>query len=304
MLDILLRELQSKQIPYREGESMAAHTTLKVGGPACIWVDIRSTGELASVYKAAAECGVPAFVIGNGSNLLVRDGGFAGVMIHMGEQFSQLERRGNVVYAQAGARMSQVAVFAQAAGLSGMEPLAGIPGTIGGALFMNAGAYGTEIGALVISVEVMLPDGIIKIFPAQALSFGYRHSVFMDSPMVILSALLQLQPGKPDAISGQMRDYAMRRREKQPLAMPSAGSFFKRPQGHFAGALIEEAGLKGYSVGGAQVSQVHAGFLVNTGGATAGDFLALVSDIQAKVKAQSGVDLMPEVQIIGCDSSC
>lgn len=296
--------LTAAGLPFLRQVPLADKTTLKVGGPADFWLEPDSTDALATACRCAREAGVPLTLLGNGSNLLVRDGGIPGLTVCLGPAFSSIHIEGDTLHAQAGARMAQLAVAAQAAGLSGLEPISGIPGTLGGALCMNAGSYGREIGQLVLSADILEPDGTVTTLSREAMDFAYRHSALTGTGRIALGASLRLTPGDPDAIRDAMRGFATQRREKQPLSLPSAGSFFKRPQGHFAAALIDQAGLKGLSVGGAQVSQMHAGFLVNTGGATAADFLELMARVQARVFELSGVMLEPEVQIIGCDSFC
>lgn len=296
--------LAARKLIVEENVSMAGHTTLKVGGMASMWVEARSAEDVVGAMEAASVAGVPYQVIGNGSNLLVRDGGIEGVVIHIGGQMGDVTMApGGVLRIEAGAMLSQVAVKAQAAGLSGMEAISGIPGTVGGAVCMNAGSYGLEIGELIDTVEVIDGAGQQQLLKASDLHFGYRTSSIMQQGWTVVAASLVLTPGDAGAISETMRGFAMQRRSKQPLTMPSAGSFFKRPQGQFAASLIDQAGLKGLSVGGAQVSTLHAGFLVNTGGATAKDFIELMAIVQARVLESSGVMLEPEVRILGCDSS-
>ena len=214
-----------------------------------------------------------AYVIGNGSNLLVRDGGIRGLVIALGEGMAAIARVGNVITAWAGASLARVSAYAQASGLSGLEFASGIPGTLGGGCAMNAGAYGGQLSDVLIDAEVLL-DGEERTLTRDEMQMGYRTSLPLREGGVVLSARFALTPDDPEAIAARMRELNARRRDKQPLNYPSAGSTFKRPEGHFAGALIEQAGLKGRRVGGAQVSEKHAGFIVNTGGATAADILA------------------------------
>ena len=276
-------------------------TTLRVGGPADYFAEPKSEEALLTLIKTAKEAGVPVLLLGNGSNLLVRDGGFRGLAIRLGKAFSRIERRENRLYAQAGALLSVLARQAQEASLTGLEFAQGIPGSVGGGVYMNAGAYGGELAQTVESVRVL--DGeTIREIPGNEMNFSYRHSRAMEEGWIILGAQFRLAPGDPERIEAAMRDFASRRKEKQPLEYPSAGSFFKRPAGHFAGALIEGAGLKGLSVGGAQVSEKHAGFLINRGGATASDFLALMRLVQERVMEKYGVMLEPEVRIVGEDA--
>ena len=232
--------------------------------------------------------------------VLVRDGGLRGLTIVLGEPMSGVRIEGRRVTAQSGALLSRVGREAQRAGLQGMAALSGIPGSVGGAAAMNAGAYGSEMKDVLTRV-LALENGQPVWLDADALALSYRDSLILRHGLIVLAAEFELQGGDPDVIQAEMADYAARRREKQPLNMPSAGSTFKRPAGHFAGALIEGAGLKGYRVGGAQVSELHAGFVVNAGGATARDVLALMDDVRRIVFEQTGVTLEPEVRVIGED---
>ena len=288
------------RICVQQNIPLSRYTTFRVGGPADYFAQIESEQELTALLCAAKEAGLDVLLMGNGSNLLVRDGGFRGLAIQIGRAFSSVERRGDQLYAQAGALLSGLSVRARDEGLSGLEFAQGIPGTVGGGVYMNAGAYGGELGALIETVRIW--DGHeIREVPGADMAFSYRHTRAMDEGWIVLGALFSLQKGDPQAIDAAMRDFAARRREKQPLEYPSAGSFFKRPAGHFAGALIEQAGLKGFSVGGAQVSEKHAGFLINTGNATARDMLDLMAQVQQKVFDSFGVHLEPEVRIVGSD---
>lgn len=291
--------LKKEQI--RLGEPMARHTTFGIGGPADCFLMPASKEELRQVCAAAQREGLPFFIIGGGANLLVRDGGIRGVVISTG-RLQSLRADGGVIVAEAGVATARTARFAMEQGLSGMEFAGGIPGTIGGAAFMNAGAYGGEMSRIVRSAVTCSADGKLHSYGREEIDYAYRHSLFMDRPQeVLLELTLALTPGDKEEIRARMADYDRRRHEKQPLEARSAGSTFKRPEGHFAGAMIEELGLKGYSVGDAAVSSKHAGFLINKGRATCADMVALIRDIQARVKARYGVDLEPEVQIIGED---
>ncbi len=276
------------------------YTTLRVGGPADYFAEPSSETELNALLNAAKEAGLPVLLMGKGSNLLVRDGGFRGLVIRLGGAFSRIEPWEGGLSAQAGALLSVLANEAAETSLTGLEFAQGIPGTVGGGVYMNAGAYGGELAQRVESVTV-LDHGEVKRIPGSEMGFGYRHSRAMEEDWIVLGARFRLEKGDQERICAAMRDFAARRKEKQPLNYPSAGSFFKRPEGHFAGALIEGAGLKGKSVGGAQVSEKHAGFLINTGGASAADFLALMKLVQDQVKAMYGVALEPEVRIVGDD---
>lgn len=283
-----------------EDEPMARHTTFRVGGPADVLFLPEGADQLIAALEAARSAGVPAHVIGNGSNLIVRDGGIRGLVIAIGEGMSEITRRGDTICAQAGAALAKVAAFAQAEGLAGLEFASGIPGTLGGGCAMNAGAYGGQLSDVLIDARVLL-DGSVRTLSRDEMRMGYRTSLPLREGGIVLSARFALTPDAPEAIAGRMRDLNARRRDKQPLNLPSAGSTFKRPEGHFAGALIEQAGLKGRAVGGAQVSPKHAGFIVNTGGATAADILALIGIVQDEVKARSGIALETEVRVLGED---
>ncbi len=282
-------------------EPMSRHTTFRVGGPADVLFLPESGGAVARALAAAKALGVEAYVIGNGSNLIVRDGGVRGLVIGLGDGMSAVSREGNVVAAQAGATLARVSAFAQGEGLSGLEFASGIPGTLGGGCAMNAGAYGGQLSDCLIDATVLV-NGEEQTWTVQDMAMGYRTSRPLREGGVVLSARFRLTPDDPQAILARMKELNARRRDKQPLNYPSAGSTFKRPKGHFAGALIEGAGLKGRRVGGAQVSEKHAGFIVNAGGATAADILALIRVVQDAVRAKDGVALETEVRIIGEDA--
>lgn len=279
-------------------EPMARHTTFRVGGAADVFFMPESAEQVARALDAARAADVSAVVIGNGSNLLVRDGGIRALVIALGEGFSAIEVDGNVILAQAGAPLSRVAAAAQAAGLSGLEFASGIPGTLGGGCAMNAGAYGGQLSDVLIDAQVLM-NGEIGTLSREDMQMGYRTTRPLREGGVVLSARFALEKGDPEAILARMKELNARRRDKQPLNLPSAGSVFKRPEGHFAGALIEQSGLKGRRVGGAMVSEKHAGFIVNAGGATASDVLALIGVIQDEVQARFGVKLETEVRVLG-----
>lgn len=254
--------------------------------------------QIALAIRLALDYHIPYTVIGNGSNLIVRDGGVIGLVIALGERFSHISIENNVLTAEAGATLSKVATEAQRAGLSGLEFASGIPGTLGGGCAMNAGAYGGQLSDALIDARVLI-DGEIRTLMRDEMQMGYRTTLPLREGGIVLSARFRLQSGDPNAISERMRELNARRREKQPLNFPSAGSVFKRPEGYFAGALIEQAGLKGAQIGGAQVSEKHAGFIVNVGNATAGDVLTLIERVQKTVFEHSGVHLETEVRVIG-----
>lgn len=283
---------------FLENEPMSRHTTFRVGGPAEMMFFPASAQELVQALSLAREAGVETHVVGNGSNLLVRDGGVKGLTIVLGEHFSQVRVEGTRLHAQAGVLLSRAAAVAQEAGLAGLEFASGIPGTLGGGCAMNAGAYGGQMSDVLVSAEVLL-DGEVKTLSLEEMQMGYRTTRPLREGGIVLSATFQLHEDDKEEIHERMRDLNARRRDKQPLNMPSAGSTFKRPEGHFAGSLIEGCGLKGCTIGGAQVSQKHAGFVVNTGSATAQDILDLIAHIQRVVKQETGVDLEPEVKMMG-----
>lgn len=280
-------------------EPMSRHTSFAIGGPADWMVLPANASEMATVFKIADEYAQPLTVIGKGSNLLVRDKGIRGLVLKVGEAISQVRCEGEMLIAGAGAALSDVAKAAAAAGLTGLEFAIGIPGSLGGAVFMNAGAYDGEISRVVESVIAVCPDGGIGSFSAADIDFGYRHSVFQDNHCVICEVRLKLQLGDRTRIEAAMRELTQKRESRQPLEWPSAGSTFRRPPGFFAGTLVEQAGCKGLCCGGAKVSDKHAGFIVNAGDATAQDVLRLIRRVQERVKENSGVQLWPEVIILG-----
>ena len=283
-----------------ENEPLARHTTFRVGGPADVLFLPESAQELQRAMELAREAGEDCLVIGNGSNLLVRDGGVRGLVIKLAGPMSGISVEGTSIRAQAGASLSQVSRAALQASLTGLEFASGIPGSLGGALAMNAGAYGGELSQVVREAMVLM-DGRVQTLSREELAMGYRTTRVLREGGIVLSAVLDLKEGDAPQIAATMDELNRRRREKQPLSCPSAGSTFKRPEGYFAGALIEQAGLKGYAIGGAQVSEKHAGFLINRGGATASDLLRLIEYVQERVYAQSGVRLETEVRICGVD---
>jgi UDP-N-acetylmuramate dehydrogenase len=280
-------------------EPMSAHTTFRVGGPADYLVAPESAEAVRDIVLLCEAEGLEWRILGHGSNVLVADAGLRGVTVQISSNLSDVDVRGDVVEVQAGASNAKVAACAAREALSGYEFAAGIPGTVGGAAIMNAGAYDGEFRQVAESVVCLRPQGqVVRVEAAQA-GWSYRHSDMMDDGSIVLSATLRLKPGDPDKIRERMAELARRRQEKQPVELPSAGSTFKRPPGHFAGKLIQDAGLGGYAVGGAQVSTKHAGFVVNTGGATAADVLAVIRDVQARVLDRFGVQLVPEVRLWG-----
>ena len=299
-VDAFDREMSSRfpELEILQEEPMAAHTTFRIGGPARRFARPRRPEELTALLELAGERRWPVLLVGNGSNLLVSDRGLDRLVIHTGA-LERIRRTGETVLrAGAGTGLACLASFALRAGLTGLEFAHGIPGSLGGAVCMNAGAYGGEMRQVVTRVWAWFPgEGTAALGPEE-LDFGYRRSVFSGKPGAVLEAEVTLAPGDPEAIRGTMEDLSRRRREKQPLALPSAGSTFKRPEGHFAGTLIQQCGLKGLRVGGAQVSPKHAGFVVNTGGATCADVCALIELVRARVREETGVDLEPEIKIV------
>ena len=283
-----------------EHEPMARHTTMRVGGPAEILFSPAGEGELLFAVREAKRAGAPFRIIGNGSNLLVLDGGLPGLTIRLGEAFSKISVDGNQIRAQAGALLSRVAAAARDASLTGLEFASGIPGSAGGGMAMNAGAYGGQLSDVFEGCRALDPEtGIISALGPAEMALGYRESAALSRGLIVTEAAFRLTAGDRGAIPGKMDDLSARRREKQPLNLPSAGSTFKRPEGYFAGALIEQAGLKGLRVGGACVSEKHAGFVVNDRNATARDVLDLIRLVQARVLEHSGVRLETEVRILG-----
>ncbi len=289
------------QLDWRTDAPMSRYTTLRVGGPSDCLAEPDSDDEPGALLRLAERFQVPVTVIGNGSNLLVRDGGIRGLVIRFGHRFSACGVAGETVTAQSGILLADLAQHAANAGLAGLEFASGIPGALGGAVVMNAGAYGGEIAQVIDSAEVLSGERIVTL-DREALALSYRHSRLQDTGELVLSARFRLKRDDPAAIRERMAELKIRRLEKQPLSLPSAGSFFKRPAGAYAAQLIDEAGLKGCRVGGAMVSEKHAGFLVNAGGATAADFLALMRQVQETVYKNSGFRLEPEVRIIGEDA--
>lgn len=296
-LDRMLKQaLVSEGSVYRTMEPMSRHTTFRIGGPAAFFAGPANEEELRAVIRLCREASVPWRILGNGSNLLVSDQGVEGVVIAMEHGWNYGRIQENRVTAGGGMLLSKAAHLALEASLEGMEFAAGIPGTVGGALVMNAGAYGSDIKAVLESARVMTPEGEILNLKAEELKLGYRSSVIQEAGYVALEAVFLLKPGVQQEIKERMMELALRRKEKQPLEYPSAGSAFKRPAGHFAGKLIEDAGLRGYRLGGAQVSEKHCGFVINREGATAADVMRLCRHVQSRVKAESGVDLEMEVK--------
>ena len=280
-------------------EPMSRHTTFRVGGPADFFVTPKAKEEVRDVIRICKEAGMPYYIIGNGSNLLVSDAGYRGVIVQIYKEMNEVKVEGELVKAQAGALLSGIAAKALGAELSGFEFASGIPGTIGGACVMNAGAYGGEMKDVLEFVTVLTGEGKIIELGRNELELGYRTSVIAKKGYIVLGAVLKLERGDGEKIKTYMDELKEKRVTKQPLEYPSAGSTFKRPEGYFAGKLIEDAGLRGFQVGGAQVSEKHCGFVINRDHATAADIMELMRQVQIRVKENSGVDLEPEVKRLG-----
>ena len=300
-MEDLIRELRDRlgEEGLKLAEPMREHTTFRVGGPAELFLMPKNGEEVADAIRILRKYDVPVMILGNGSNLLVRDKGIRGAVILIGSRMSDICVKGEELEAQGGALLSTAAAKAADAALTGLEFAGGIPGSIGGAVVMNAGAYGGEMKDVLISVDVLTQALERKTIPAEEMELGYRHSIVQEKGYIVLGAKLRLQKGDMDVIRSRMAELAEQRREKQPLQYPSAGSTFKRPTGYFAGKLVQDAGLKGKTIGGAQVSEKHAGFLINRKDATAQDILELIAYCQKEVEAQFGVHLETEVKIVG-----
>ena len=287
-----------KDIEILKDEPMKKHTTFRVGGPAEMFVS-PSLDEISEIMAAAGEFGIPVTIIGNGSNLLVGDKGISGLVLEIGKEAEEITVEGNRLRVSAGAMLSKAANVAASNNLGGMEFAAGIPGSLGGAVVMNAGAYGGEMKDIIESVEVLTAEGQKKTLSLKELDLSYRHSCIQETGYIVLSAVLRLESRPEEEIRAVMAELRDKRVDKQPLEFASAGSTFKRPEGYFAGKLIQDAGLRGYSVGDAQVSEKHCGFVINRGNATAAQILQLISDVQKKVLEEFGVELETEVKMIG-----
>ena len=294
----LEKQLQTlcPRLELRRDEPMNGHTSFRIGGPVRLMALPSDREQAVCAVQAAAEWGITPFFMGNGSNLLVPDEGVERFVIKTsGMKNCTIE--GTTVSAECGITLARLALQARDAGLTGLEFAHGIPGSLGGAVTMNAGAYDGEMAQVVTEVTCLNADGSVE--QVTEFDFGYRHSAFSDGSRMILSARMELLPGNPEVIAARIEELAARRRDKQPLEYPSAGSMFKRPAGHFAAALIDQCGLKGFCVGGAQVSEKHAGFVINKGGASCADVLALVDQVRERVRAATGVELEMEVKVLG-----
>lgn len=297
MYDYMKTIIPQERILFHE--PMSRHTTFRVGGEAECFVMVRTEEELTKLILHLNQIEEEYFILGNGSNLLVGDKGYRGVVLKLGGSMEEVSVEGNVVRAGAGALLSKVAAEAKNHGLSGMEFAAGIPGSIGGGVVMNAGAYGGEMKQVVVSVRTLDTEGQILLLDNETMEFGYRTSAIKNRSVIVLEVTLRLTKGNPEEIGARMEELALLRRSKQPLEYPSAGSTFKRPEGYYAGKLIMEAGMRGYRIGGAQVSDKHCGFVVNTGRATAADVREVIEEVQQRVKERFHVSLEPEIIFLG-----
>ncbi len=278
---------------------MKNHTSFKIGGPADLLVLPDDANKLSRIVEICKEEKIPCYVMGNGTNLLVSDKGYRGVIVKLYRNFSGLTVKGDMIEADAGLTLTALANAAQQNGLTGLEFASGIPGTVGGACFMNAGAYDGEIKKVFREADILTVDGSVKTFSNEDMQFDYRHSVLEENGGIVIRAVFKLHPGDKDAIKNKADGFNAKRRETQPLNLPNAGSAFKRPEGLFAGKLIMDSGLRGYTIGGASVSEKHCGFIVNNGGATASDVINLIAHIQTVVKERFGVELTREIRILG-----
>lgn len=304
MNQTVMKELLTAQLSahtVKINEEMKKHTTFRIGGPASVFVEVENEEDLVAAVKICRQENAEFFVLGNGSNLLVSDRGYDGVVLHIGSGMRGIAVEGTRIEVQAGAMLSQVAHAALEHSLTGMEFAAGIPGSLGGACMMNAGAYGGEMSQILTSVRALSPAGEVVELPVEQLDLGYRHSMMMEKSYIVLSAVIDLETGDKTAIKARMDELKEQRTAKQPLDMPSAGSTFKRPEGAFAGKLIMDAGLRGYRVGDAMVSEKHCGFVVNAGHATAADVCQLITDVHRIVEEKFGKQLDPEIRFLGFD---
>lgn len=280
-------------------EPMKKHTTFKIGGKADIFCVPESIQELEGILNVLKNANVKPLIVGNGSNMLISDKGIRGVVVKIGEKMSNIEISGNIICAEAGAILPKISAAALKNSLTGFECFSGIPGSLGGAIYMNSGAYGAEMSQIVREALCINSDCGLVTLKKEEMDFGYRKSVFTGGEYVIVSAVLELESGEYEKIDEKIKELTKARREKQPLNFPSAGSVFKRPQGFFAGKLIEDSGLKGFRIGGAEISEKHAGFIINTGSATAADVLELIEYAKKKVYENFGVMLEPEIKLTG-----
>ena len=301
MLDnSFIEQIKKENTVVHINEPMDSHTTFRIGGPADCLCEVRDTSSLKNILRLCSEYSVPYFILGLGSNLLVSDEGIGGLVIKLGGQFNEITLSDdNIIRCGAGSTLARLCVFARNMSLGGLEFAWGIPGSVGGAIYMNAGAYDGEIKNVAISAEYMDRNGNIRVYSKKELDFSYRHSVFTDTDSIILNASFRLEPKPQERIAERMQELMDRRKLKQPINHPSAGSVFKRPEGFFAAALIEECGLKGYTIGGAKVSPKHSGFIVNDDHASSSDVLELIGYIKDVVREKKNVELCCEVKYIG-----
>lgn len=297
--ELLIKFAKETEIPFSENEMLSAHTTFKIGGPAEVFASPQNAGQVSAAVRFCKENGVKLFPLGKGSNLLVSDEGASGIVLHFGRDMSEMRLLDEeTIYCEAGASLAKLCSFALEKSLTGLEFAYGIPGSVGGAVFMNAGAYGGEIKDVILSAEHIDENGERGVFEGDDLEMSYRHSVYGSKKYIITSAVFRLKKGDKAEIKAKMDELLGKRFDKQPMDKPSAGSTFKRPEGAFASALIDQCGLKGFTVGGAQVSEKHAGFVINKGDATCADVLELIERVQNKVKTDTGFTLEPEVEIL------
>ena len=297
--ELLIKFAKETEIPFSENEMLSAHTTFKIGGPAEVFASPQNAGQVSAAVRFCKENSVKLFPLGKGSNLLVSDEGASGIVLHFGRDMSEMRLLDEeTIYCEAGASLAKLCSFALEKSLTGLEFAYGIPGSVGGAVFMNAGAYGGEIKDVILSAEHIDENGERGVFEGDALEMSYRHSVYGSKKYIITSAVFRLKKGDKAEIKAKMDELIGKRFDKQPMDKPSAGSTFKRPEGAFASALIDQCGLKGFTVGGAQVSEKHAGFVINKGDATCADVLELIERVQNKVKTDTGFTLELEVEIL------
>ncbi len=280
-------------------EPMKEHCTFKVGGPADLMILPQNAEEIQEIIRQCKQERIPYLFLGLGSNILVRDKGIRGIVIKVGDYFKNITIDNDTICAEAGARLADISRIAAEHSLSGLEFAEGIPGSLGGAVVMNAGAYGGEMKDILVGVQAIMADGTLSFLEPEEMKLDYRSSIFQEGELLVLSALLQLHKGVAEDIQKRMQEYAGRRQEKQPLEYPSAGSTFRRPPGYYVGPMIEEMGLKGYRIGGAEISRKHAGFIVNSGNASASDILELIDFVKNMAKEHYGVELETEIKIVG-----
>ena len=297
--ELLTRFAEETKIPFTQNEMLSAHTTFRIGGPAEVFANPQNAEQTATAVRFCKENGIKLFPLGKGSNLLVSDDGASGIVLRLGHEMSKICLLDEeTIYCEAGASLAKLCSFALENSLTGLEFAYGIPGSVGGAVFMNAGAYGGEIKDVILYVEHIDENGKRGKFSGEELQMSYRHSAYSSKKHIIIAAVFRLKKGDKTEIKAKMDELLDKRFDKQPMDKPSAGSTFKRPEGAFASALIDQCGLKGFTVGGAQVSEKHAGFIINKGGATCADVLELIKQVQDKVKADTGFALEPEVEIL------